>query len=69
MKKEEPKLCSGCPLVDLFLSEVKKQSWNNQPAEDTNLKLCARLRAAAQKHGIKNGCKHFNYVLAVGHGE
>jgi len=62
-KTEEPGLCSDCPLLALFGSEVEKESWNNQPAEDTNLKLCARLRAAARKRGIRHGCKHFNYGL------
>jgi len=59
----EPKLCPNCPFVAIFRDEVEKQSYTNQPAEDTNLKLCSRLRALARQHGILHLCKPFNYGL------
>jgi len=43
-RDQEPRLCPNCPLRP-WLSEVKKESWTNEPNNEIDLKLCMRLRA------------------------
>jgi len=64
-KNGEPNLCPNCALAPIFLHEVKKESWTNQPTENSNLKLCSRMRALAREHGILYLCKNFNYGFGV----
>ena len=65
-KKDEARLCPDCPLVPYFYDEALRESWTNQRNDDdanTNLKICARMRALARQHGNLYLCRHFNYGL------
>ena len=43
-ESDEPRLCRDCPRRK-YLSRVRQQSYNNAPAADSMVKLCAKLRA------------------------
>jgi len=65
-KKDEARLYPDCPLIPYFYDEALKESWTNQRNDDdanTNLKICARMRAVAREHGTLYLCRHFNYGL------
>jgi len=67
-RNDEARLCPDCSLIPLFWHEVKKESWLKESSlenhtANTNLELCARMRALAREHGLLYLCRHFNYGL------
>lgn len=56
MSNQEPKICSDCPRRSL-LRLIHNESYTTTPAEDTTVKLCAKLRA--YKDTRLPRCPHF----------
>ena len=57
MAKDEPQLCSDCPLSQL-LSHIKRESWTQEKEKPSAGQLCRRLRAEARKYQTLS-CPHY----------
>lgn len=58
MKNQEPNLCPNCPLKP-YVDDVKQESWCRVPNDESNIKICARLRALSEEDPNLPKCPYY----------